>query len=240
MMKDYNISELLEYRATHTLKETAEYYETTPNYINNLCFKSRGFRRDEKYFTYCRKHTIEQIMEKYGIVKKAAARDRGIAILKNIKPQEVFDYFCTHNARLTSEHFGISMNSVYLILRSNGFETPRHKNYDNFDVEEFREYAKDHTQKEIAAHFKLNAGLVRWYVEKYDCNYRKKNYLKFKTSGKNVYILTKGNEELCFPRAEDIAKYFDRTKTHVQVLINETGEIFGYKVRKIRMIYYIE
>ena len=51
-MKDYKIEELVKYRESHSVKETADYYETTPNYINKLYYKYKGLKRDDKYFEF--------------------------------------------------------------------------------------------------------------------------------------------------------------------------------------------
>ena len=238
-MKDYNIDELIEYRKNHTLQETADYYETSKNYINALCFKHKGHKRDDKYFSYCYRHTIEEIMEKYQVSKETAASDKKVANVRYTDPAKLAEYFLNHTQKQTQEHFNMSLSSIYHILKSNGFELSRHKTYDDLDVDAFKEYCKDHTMKEVVEHFRLSLGAVRWLMEKHNCYYRRKQYLQFKTTGKNVYVLTKDNEELCFPRIDDIAKYFDRTNTHINVLINTTGEVFGYRVKKIRMIYYI-
>ena len=234
-MKNYDIKELIEYKKTHTVKETAKHFETTENYINNLCFKHRGFTRDEAYYKYAYNHTVSEIMKKYDVCELAAKRDKGKANAMFLDQQEVLQYKQTHSVKDCMKKYKISESVLYSILFKNGYKARGTEEPEMLC--ELKRYATNHTIKEIEKHFDMKKSQVKWLIEKYSIPFKEKAKPVY-VSGKTLYILTKDNEELFFTRIIDIAKYFDRTKTQVTMVINNTGKLYGWNVRKARLTYY--
>lgn len=202
--------EFIEYSKTHSLDETAVFFNIDRAYAQRLRREWCGIV-DKRKTVEIDKEEFIKFKRKNGL--KAAAKHFNISVSTAYNYSVKWGLVCYRTA-----------DDEYIFKGHN-------------IKEELPEYAKTHTAKECAEYFGTSYSALRWWCERYKVEPMTKTR-NLKQVARLLYILDDGNKLYYFTNLDDIAQFVGLTRTRTDVLISKESKIHQYNVRKEKITSY--